>query len=328
MIISRTPFRMSFFGGGTDYPAWYRQHGGAVISTTINKYCYLSVRRLPPYFDHTIRLTYSQVEHCRLLDEIQHPGFREILRLHRISGGIEAHYDGDVPARSGMGSSSAFAVGLLHALHALQGKMVSSFELAKEAIHVEREILGETVGCQDQVAAAYGGLNHIRFETNDRFVVQPIVLPTAFSQVFNSSLMLYFTGTARMASEIAKTYCANLDEKEASMRALGGLVEPALLSLQRQDLEEFGRLCHEGWLLKRGLGSSISTGAIDEIYSAARSAGAWGGKLLGAGGGGFILLIVPPERQASVRVRLKSLLLVPFAFESGGSKIIHYDPET
>jgi D-glycero-alpha-D-manno-heptose-7-phosphate kinase len=327
MIISRVPFRVSFFGGGTDYPSWYRRHSGAVISTTINKYCYLSVRRLPPFFDHRIRLAYSQVEHCDHVDKVKHPGFREILKYHGISQGIEAHYDADLPARSGMGSSSAFAVALLHALYAFRGKMVAQSELARLAIYIEREVLGESVGSQDQVAVAHGGLNHIRFEKDDRFQVTPFILPKDFVRALNQNLMLYFTGTVRFASEIAKTYCEDLGEKERNMKALGDLVPAALSALERQDLPEFGRLLHEGWMLKRGLGASISTSGIDEIYEAARSAGALGGKILGAGGGGFMLLFVPLDRQAEVRSRLKGLIHVPFEFETSGSQIIHFDPD-
>lgn len=327
MVISRVPFRVSFFGGGTDYPSWYRRFGGAVLSTTINKYCYLSVRRLPPFFEHSIRLAYSQVEHCTELGQIRHPGFREILRFHGITHGVEAHYDSDLPARSGMGSSSAFAVAFLHALYAFRGKMVSHGELATQAIHMERDVMGESVGSQDQVAVAHGGLNHIRFETDDSFVVNPMMLSKSLLRELNSHLMLYFTGTVRVASVIAKTYCEDLGEKERNMRQLGELVPTAINALHRQELLEFGRLLHEGWRLKRSLAAAISTTGIDEIYEAAVQAGAIGGKILGAGGGGFMLLFVPPAQQASVRERLKSLLLVPFEFESAGSQIIYYDPE-
>lgn len=327
MVIARVPYRVSFFGGGTDYPSWYRRFGGEVLSTTINKYCYLSVRRLPPFFDHSLRIAYSQVEHCSNLDEVRHPGFREIFRYHGITRGVEAHYDSDLPARSGMGSSSAFAVALLHALHAFRGRMVSHTELAAQAIHIEREVLGESVGSQDQVAVAHGGLNHIRFLPDDRFIVTPMLLGRDLLRGLNRHLMLYFTGTVRVASEIAKTYCQDLGEKERNMRLLGDLVATAISALQRQDLEEFGRLLHEGWRLKRSLAAAISTSGIDEIYEAAISAGAMGGKILGAGGGGFMLLFVPPERQSAVRERLGSLLQVPFDFESGGSQIIYYDHE-
>jgi D-glycero-alpha-D-manno-heptose-7-phosphate kinase len=327
MVIARVPFRVSFFGGGTDYPSWYRRFGGAVLSTTINKYCYLSVRKLPPFFDHSIRIAYSQVEHCTEINQIRHPAFREILRYHGVKNGIEAHYDSDLPARSGMGSSSAFAVGLLHAMYAFRGKMVSHGELANQAIYIEREVLGESVGSQDQAAVAHGGLNHIQFETDESIVVNPMILGRDIIRELNSHLMLYFTGTVRIASEIAKTYSADLGEKERNMRMLGELVPAAISALQRHELEEFGKLLHEGWRLKRSLAAAISTSGIDEIYEAAVSAGALGGKILGAGGGGFMLLFVPPARQAAVRERLNNLLLVPFEFESAGSQIIYYDPE-
>lgn len=327
MIIARVPFRISFFGGGTDYPTWYRLHGGEVISTTINKYCYVSLRHLPPFFDHNIRLAYSKVEHCRTIDEIQHPAFREIFRHHKVLGGVEAHYDADLPARSGMGSSSAFAVGLLHAVQAFQGRMVSNRELAEQAIYIERTVLGETVGSQDQVAVAHGGLNHIKFHHDDTFTVQPVMLPADLVRRLNGNLMLYFTGTVRTASEIAKTYTESLADKERNMRSLGALVVESFAALRASDLDGFGSLLHEGWMLKRGLSASISTGPVDEIYSAAREAGALGGKLLGAGGGGFMLLYVPLSAQSSVRARLKDLLEVPFSFENGGSRIIHFERE-
>lgn len=230
-------------------------------------------------------------------------------------------------ARSGMGSSSAFAVALLHALYAYRGKMVSHRDLALQAIHIEREVLKESVGSQDQAAVAHGGFNHIRFETDDSLVVTPMILGRDTLQELSRHLMLYFTGTIRFASEIAKTYCADLGEKERNMRLLGELVPVAIRALQEQKLLEFGHLLHEGWRLKRSIASAISTDAIDEIYKAAIDAGALGGKILGAGGGGFMLLFVPPENQPAVRERLKSLLLVPFEFRSAGSQIIYYDPE-
>jgi D-glycero-alpha-D-manno-heptose-7-phosphate kinase len=327
MIIIRVPLRISFFGGGTDYPAWYRHHGGAVISTTIDKFCYISARQLPPFFNHRIRLAYSQVEHCKTVDEIQHPGFREILRYHHIEGDVELHYDADLPARSGMGSSSAFAVGLLHALHALKGRAITPRELALEAIYVEREMMKETVGSQDQVAVAHGGLNHIQFDPNDTFIVKPLQLSPDFLSALSSHLMLYFTGTERIASEIAKAYTPAFVDRGRDVRSLGELVDAALESLRQQDLAGFGRLLHEGWCLKRSLSPSITSGAIDNIYNVACSAGALGGKILGAGGGGFMLLFAPPERQPVIHESLKPLLRVPFEFEVDGSKIIYNNRE-
>jgi D-glycero-alpha-D-manno-heptose-7-phosphate kinase len=326
MIITRVPFRISFFGGGTDYPSWYQVHGGAVLSTTIDKYCYLTARWLPPFFDHRIRLAYSQVEHCNEIDEIRHPAFREILRLTGIVGHVEAHYDADLPARSGMGSSSAFAVGLLHALRALQGQLVSPAQLARDAIYVERQILKEAVGSQDQVAVAHGGLNLIRFCRDDSFSVEPLSVPTEVVQEVNRCLLLFFTGTMRTASEVAKSYGLNLLDQEAVMHRLAGLVPEAIGCLERQRLTDFGRLLHEGWRLKKSLSPKISTETIEEVYTAARAAGALGGKLLGAGGGGFLLLFVPPDHQEAVRERLRGLLCVPFRFDSTGSQIIYSDP--
>jgi D-glycero-alpha-D-manno-heptose-7-phosphate kinase len=328
MIISRTPFRISFFGGGTDYPAWYRTHGGSVLATTINKYCYISCRYLPPFFEHRIRVVYSKIESCQDTSEISHPAVREILQHLRIDRGVEIHHDGDLPARSGMGSSSSFTVGLLHALYALKGQMPSARQLATESIYVEQELLKEAVGCQDQVLAAHGGFNHIAFQQNGDISVQPMTLSSDRINELNTYLMLFFTGVSRTASEIAKSYIQDLESKERAMRTLGDMVQDGISILsQGEDLEQFGRLLHEGWLLKRSLSAKISNDCIEQLYEEARSAGAVGGKLLGAGGGGFMLLIVRPQDQQRVRDRLRDLIYVPFRFESSGSRIIFFDPE-
>lgn len=328
MIISRTPFRISFFGGGTDYPAWYRTHGGSVLATTINKYCYISCRYLPPFFEHRIRVVYSKIESCQDTSEISHPAVREILQHLRIDRGVEIHHDGDLPARSGMGSSSSFTVGLLHALYALKGQMPSVRQLATESIYVEQELLKEAVGCQDQMLAAYGGFNHIVFHQNGDISVRPMTLSSDRINELNSHLMLFFTGVSRTASEIAQSYVQDLESKERAMHTLGDMVQRGISILsQGEDLGQFGRLLHEGWLLKRSLSAKISNDYIEQLYDEARSTGAVGGKLLGAGGGGFMLLVVRPQDHQRVRDRLRNLIYVPFRFEVSGSRIIFFDPE-
>jgi len=299
-----------------------------VLATTIDKYCYISCRYLPPFFDHRIRIVYSKIESCWDLSEISHPAVREALRYLQIDRGVEIHHDGDLPARSGMGSSSAFTVGLLHALYALKGHIPTVQQLATESIYVEQELLKETVGCQDQVLAAHGGFNHIVFHQNGDISVEPITLSHDRLQTLNSHLMLFFTGLSRTASEIARSYTEGLERKERTIRALGGMAKEAIAIMNSgDDLLPFGRLLHESWLLKRSLGPKISTDQVDQLYEAATRAGAIGGKLLGAGGGGFILLFVPPERQREVRNRLKDLIYVPFKFGFSGSRIIFFDPE-
>jgi len=328
MIITRTPFRISFLGGGTDYPQWYRSHGGAVIATTIDKYCYLSCRYLPPFFEHRIRVVYSKIENCQTVDEVSHPSVREALKYLQMTRGVEIHHDGDLPARSGMGSSSAFTVGLLHALHALAGRMVSKHQLAHEGIHVEQELLRETVGSQDQVATAYGGLNHIRFLPSGEISVRPIIMSADRLSEFNSWLMLFYTGIKRTASGIAGTYVADIEDRRRSMRILQDLVEEGLSVLSTgSDLRFFGELLHEAWLVKRGLSGKVTNDRVDAIYADAMAAGAIGGKLLGAGGGGFMLLFVPPDRHEQVRQKFNRLFHVPFKFEFQGSQVVLFEPE-
>jgi D-glycero-alpha-D-manno-heptose-7-phosphate kinase len=329
MIISRTPFRISFFGGGTDYPSWYRAHGGAVLATTIDKYCYLTCRYLPPFFEHRFRIVYSKIERCHTLDEIIHPAVREVFRYLKTDRGIEVHHDGDLPARSGMGSSSAFTVGLLHALYALKGAMPSKHQLAMESIHLEQEILKETVGSQDQVSAAYGGFNHITFLTNGEISVRPITIERQRLSDLNAHLMLLYTGIERTASDVADSYVNNFDDKKRQMRILKDLVDESIAVLTSgQDLKYFGELLHEAWLAKRSLSAKVSNTEIDGLYGDAVSAGALGGKLTGAGGGGFLLLFAPPEKHGAIKEKLNHLLHVPFKFDFAGSQIIFYDPET
>jgi len=328
MIISRTPFRISFFGGGTDYPAWYRKHGGEVLAATFDKYCYLACRYLPPFFEHKYRVTWSKLESCRAIEEIRHPAVRATLSFLGIERGVEIHHIGDLPARSGMGSSSSFTVGLLHALHALKGEMPNKRQLALESIHIEQNLIGETVGSQDQISAAYGGLNHIVFMPNGEISVRPITIPQARVRALNGRLMLFYTGIKRTASNVADSYVKNLDGKKRTLRIMKDLVQESLAILNSDDeLHAFGELLDEAWQAKRSLGESVSNSHVDNLYALARAAGATGGKLTGAGGGGFLLLFVEPERRKAVQEALKKLVFVPIEFEFAGSQIIFFDPE-
>jgi len=328
MIISKTPFRISFFGGGTDYPVWYRENAAAVLATTIDKFCYISCRYLPPFFDHKYRIVYSKVENVGSLEEIQHPAVRAVAQYIGVEEGLEVHHDGDLPARTGLGSSSSFTVGMLHALHAYQGMMPTKKRLASEAIHIERDVLKENVGSQDQVLAAVGGFHKVYFTPDDDFQITPVTIGKERLERLQSRLMLYFTGTRRYASEIAKEQIKETPNKKNELTAMYKLVEEALAVLSGDgDVVEFGRLLHESWQLKRSLTSSISNPRIDEIYEAARSAGAIGGKLLGAGGGGFMLIFARPKDQFRIDEALQGLLRVPFKFETQGSQIVVYEPD-
>lgn len=328
MIISRTPYRISFFGGGTDYPSWYLNHGGAVLAATIDKYCYLTCRYLPPFFEHRYRIVYSKIEMINHVDDIIHPSVRETLKFLGIERGIELHHDGDLPARSGMGSSSAFTVGLLHALHSLQGRMVSKHQLAMEAIHIEQTVLSETVGSQDQVMAAYGGLDHVRFLQSGDVVVRPLIMNRSRINLLNDHLMLFYTGIKRTASEVASSYVDDIGSRRRQLRILSDLVDEGVETLcGTNDLSRFGELLNEAWQAKRSFSPMVSSSYIDQLYAKAISAGALGGKLLGAGGGGFMLFFVPPEKQEIVAEQLSGLIQVSFRFEFNGSKIAYYNPE-
>lgn len=329
MVISRTPFRISFFGGGTDYPGWYRKYEGSVLATTINKYCYLNARYLPPFFGYKYRIAYNtRIENCKTINQILHPSVREVIRFLKIRQGIDIHYDGDLPGRSGLGSSSAFTVGLLHALYALGGYMPNKQKLAKESIHLEQEILKETVGSQDQIQAIYGGLNHVTFHKNGEVTVKPVTIFSKRIEQLQNHLMLFYTGIVRTASDVAKTFVPNIGQKEKQLFAMNDMVDKALDILNsKKDIREFGKLLHESWKLKRSLSSSVSNSFIDKLYIKALSKGAIGGKILGAGGGGFLLLFVPPSRQAKVRIEFSKLIHVPFKFERQGSQIIFYDQQ-
>lgn len=328
MIITRTPYRVSFFGGGTDYAGWFREHGGSVLSTSIDKYCYISCRRLPPFFEHHHRVVYSKIESVKNTDQIEHPAVRAILKWARIEEGLEIHHDGDLPARSGLGSSSSFTVGLTHALYALRGKMVSKETLARDAIHIEQDLIGENVGSQDQISAAFGGFNRIDFNQNGSFNVSPVLLAIERRRELSSHLMLCFTGLSRIASEIAKSQIDNVKNRQDELKRMHQTVDEALSILQSptQSIDEFGRLLDVAWKYKRSLSDKISTPEIDEIYQAAMSAGAIGGKLLGAGGGGFLLLFAKPELHGKIRERLNKLVHVPFDFEDFGSRVVVYQP--
>lgn len=326
MIITRTPFRMSFFGGGTDMPDFYHEHGGAVLSTTFDKYCYVDVRHLPPFFKYRTKLVYSKIEKVSEMDEIKHPLIREAIRFLRMQR-IHLVYDADLPARTGLGTSSSFAVGLLNAFYALKGKAVDRKRLADEAIYLERELCQEEGGIQDQIAAAYGGLNRIDMDANG-YVVKPIVISNARKRALNDRLMLFFTGFTRFSASIQKDTMTALTTKEQRLLEMKDMVDEAeSILLSKRDLNAFGELLHASWELKRGLSKKISTDSIDALYAKARAAGAVGGKLLGAGGGGFLLFYVEPEAQPRVREALKDLLYVPFFFETSGTTVLHYDAE-
>lgn len=324
MIISRTPFRISFFGGGTDFPAWYRKNSGAVLSTTIDKYCYISCRRLPPFFEYKHRIVYSRHEQVNKIDEIFHPAVREAFRFMDIKEGLEIHHDGDLPARTGLGSSSAFTVGLLHALYALKGKMVSKKKLALDAIHVEQNLIKENVGSQDQVATAFGGLNKIFFSGDHNIEITPIPISKEKTQQFEEHLMLFFTGFARTASQIEAEKIKHLSNIENELKEMQKMVDDAFNILNDGHLVDFGRLLNENWEYKKTLSDKVSNNFIDHIYEIAIKNGAIGGKILGAGGGGFILFFVRPEDREKLQKALGFLLQVPFHFDTTGSQIIYY----
>ncbi len=328
MIITQTPFRMSFFGGGTDFSGFYNEHGGAVISTTFDKYCYVTVRHLPRFFDYKTHLSYSQNEQVNSYDEIKHPAIRNAMKwldMHEI----RLTYESDLPARSGLGTSSSFAVGMLEAFYALKGQYAGKRKLADDAIYLERELCKEAGGIQDQIAASFGGFNRINF-SKDGYTVNPIVISPERKQSLNARLMLFFTGFSRFSSDIQKETEKSMKDKTAELIKMYGLVDEAekILTDKNTNLDEFGRLLDYTWKFKRGISSGISTSSIDEQYDCAIKAGALGGKLLGAGGGGFLLFYVPLDKQAAVKSALKNQLYVPFQFESEGTKIIFYNPES
>ena len=327
MIITKTPFRMSFFGGGTDMPAFFNEHGGAVISTTFDKYCYVTVRHLPPFFDYTSELVYSRIEQVDSIEKIEHPLVRNCIKFLDMHE-LRVNYESDLPARTGLGTSSSFAVGLLNAFYALKGKHASKKQLADEAIYVERELCKESGGWQDQIAAAFGGFNRIDFKDNG-YEVSPVIISPERKQRLNDNLLLFFTGFSRFSSEIQKSTEAAIKDKTAQLEEMLALVNEAqkVLVNDKSDLDDFGRLLDTTWRLKRQTGAKISTGSIDELYEKGIKAGALGGKLLGAGGGGFLVFYVQPEKRQAVLAAMRDLLHVPFAFENGGTQVLYYAPE-
>jgi D-glycero-alpha-D-manno-heptose-7-phosphate kinase len=327
MVITQTPFRMSFFGGGTDFPDYFNQYGGSVLSTTFDKYCYVTVKHLPRFFDYKNQITYSKVERTGSADEIQHPAVRnamKYLKMHEII----MTYDADLPARSGLGTSSSFAVGMLNAFHALKGEYADKMTLAKEAIYLERNLCNESGGVQDQIAASFGGFNRINFSSNG-YEVCPIIMCEERKKKLNRNLMLFFTGFSRFSSDISITQQQATKNKTAQLDEMKGLVDEAekILTEKKSDLNEFGRLLDYTWKLKRGITSEISTDSIDAMYKKGIDSGALGGKLLGAGGGGFLLFYVEEDKQDAVQKALNSLLLVPFEFENFGTKVLYYKSE-
>ncbi len=327
MIITKTPFRMSFFGGGTDMPEVFNEMGGAVLSTTFDKYCYVTVRHLPPFFDYTTELVYSKIEQLDDIANMEHPLVRNAMKyldMHEL----RINYESDLPARTGLGTSSSFAVGLLNAFYALKGKYVSKKKLADDAIFVERELCKEKGGWQDQIAASFGGFNRINFASNG-YEVQKVIISPDKKKALNDNLLLFFTGLKRYSSEIQAVTEASLGDKKAQLRNMLSLVDEAqnVLTDKDRDLDDFGRLLGETWKLKRQTGAKISNGSIDDLYDRALKAGALGGKLLGAGGGGFLLFYVQPDKRAQVLEAMKELLFVPFEFENGGTRVIYYTPE-
>lgn len=327
MIITQTPFRMSFFGGGTDFSGFYNEHGGAVLSTTFDKYAYVTVRHLPPFFDYRTHLTYSKEEKVNSIEEIKHPAIRNAMQwldMHKI----RMTYEADLPARSGLGTSSSFAVGMLEAFYALKGKYADKRKLADDAIYLERTLCAEAGGIQDQIAASFGGFNRIDF-SRDGYTVRPVIMNRERKEELNNHLMLFFTGFSRFSSDIQKGTEKSMKDKTSQLLEMYHLVAEAekILTDKSISLNEFGKLLDYTWKLKRGISAGISTDSIDEQYAKAMNAGALGGKLLGAGGGGFLLFYVPLEKQADVKNALEDQMCVPFKFENDGTKIIYYSAE-
>ena len=328
MIITKTPFRMSFFGGGTDMESFFKENGGAVLSTTFDKYCYVTVRHLPRFFDYKTHLTYSKMEYVNNCDEIEHPAIRNAMNMLDMHE-IRLTYESDLPARSGLGSSSSFAVGMLNAFYALKGKYADKKKLADEAIYLERVLCDEFGGWQDQIAASFGGFNRINFNV-DGYEVLPIIISPERKKQLNDNLMMFFTGFTRFSSDVQKANNVIAADKRAQLKEMYALVDDAerVLTDKEKSLDDFGYLLDYTWKLKRQMGSSISTNNIDALYQKGIEAGALGGKLLGAGGGGFLVFYVQPEKQDVVRREMKDLMYIPFRFEDGGTRVIYYTPES
>lgn len=329
MIITKTPFRMSFFGGGTDLESFFREYGGAVLSTTFDKYCYVNVRHLPRFFDYSTELSYSKIERVTDIEDIEHPAIKHAMKMLDIHE-IRLTYEGDLPARSGLGTSSSFAVGMLNAFHALKGKYADRKRLADEAIYLERVLCNEAGGWQDQIAAAYGGMNRIDFNKDGSYDVKPIIIHPDRKNQLNENLLMFFTGFTRLSSELHKANKSDYEKKTKQLQEMYTLVDEAekVLVDKYSDLDDFGRLLDKSWRLKRQTGKSITTDSIDSLYEKGIAAGALGGKLLGAGGGGFLVFYVRSEKREAVMKAMEDLLYVPFKFEEGGSRVIYYNPES
>lgn len=327
MIITQTPFRMSFFGGGTDMENFFKHYGGAVLSTTFDKYCYVNVRHLPRFFDYSTELSYSKTERVTSIDEIQHPAIRNAMKMLDMHE-IRLTYEADLPARSGLGTSSSFAVGMLNAFYALKGKYADKKRLADDAIYLERNLCQEAGGWQDQIAASFGGFNRINFNENG-YEVLPVIITPERKKRLNQNLMMFFTGFTRFSSDVQKANAAGKIDKTAQLKEMLSLVDEAekVLTDSARDLDDFGQLLDHTWKLKRKTGSAVSTNSIDVLYAKGIEAGALGGKLLGAGGGGFLVFYVQPEYHEAVRLAMRDLLYIPFEFENGGTRVIHYTPE-
>ena len=332
MIITQTPFRMSFFGGGTDMESFFRKYGGAVLSTTFDKYCYVNVRHLPRFFDYSTELSYSRTERVTSIEDIEHPAIRNAMKMLDMHE-IRLTYEADLPARSGLGTSSSFAVGMLNAFYALKGKYADKKKLADEAIYLERVLCEEAGGWQDQIAASFGGFNRINFNTDGTYDVLPVIISPERKKNLNDNLMMFFTGFTRFSSDVQKANAGTKETQEAKEKRyleMLSLVDKAeqILTDRNTNLDDFGRLLDHTWKLKKQTGSAVSTNSIDALYEKGMQAGALGGKLLGAGGGGFLVFYVQPEYQEAVKEAMKELMYIPFRFEDGGTRVIHYTPET
>ncbi len=329
MIITKTPFRMSFFGGGTDIEEYFRENGGAVLSSTFDKYCYVNVRHLPRFFDYSTELAYSKMERVNSIEKIEHPAIKNAMKMLDMHE-IRLTYEADLPARSGLGTSSSFAVGMLNAFYCLKGKYVDKKKLADEAIYLERKLCNESGGWQDQVAASYGGLNRIDFRKDGTYDVSPVIIHPDRKKQLNDNLLLFFTGFTRFSSDMQKENTKGIKKKTDYLNEMYEMVDQAerILEDKHSDLDDFGRLLNETWKLKRQVGKAVTTDSIDELYERGIKAGALGGKLLGAGGGGFLIFYVRPEARKMVMESMRRLLYVPFAFEDGGTQVIHYTPES
>jgi D-glycero-alpha-D-manno-heptose-7-phosphate kinase len=332
LVISKTPYRISLFGGGTDYPAWFQDHGGSVISFAINKYCYLTVRHLPPFFAHKYRFVYSKIEDCKSIDEIKHPAIKGVLQHLGWNNGIEVHHDGDLPARSGIGSSSSFTVGLLHALRALNGLISSKYDLAQNSLFIEQEIIKEPVGSQDQIIAAYGGFNRIQFHQDGSFNVESLNLTTEKIKFFESNVLLVFTGISRYSSEASTATIANMKNTESHLLKISELADAAhklIIQVKAPEIlfDGIGQMLNESWARKRELAKGVSNEIINSMYAVALKAGAKGGKLLGAGGGGFMMFWAKPEYHAGILSALGPVVHVPIHIDNMGSRIALYQPE-